>query len=66
MPVVSCEDEVRRPGIVTRSDLLGMYGKPARVHHYNRTIRLGTAPDGTRTVKQTAGTCPGQISDGLL
>ncbi|MCL4783399.1 MAG: chloride channel protein [Bryobacterales bacterium] len=44
LPVVSCEDGVRLTGIVTRSDLLGMYGKSLHEsHHFDRTIRLGAA-----------------------
>lgn len=47
LPVVSDEDGVRLTGIVTRSDLLGMYGKSLHEkHHFNRTIQFHNASSG--------------------
>ena len=41
LPVVSSEEGLRLTGIVTRSDLLGMYGKSLHeTRHFKRTIRF--------------------------
>lgn len=44
LPVVSVEVDRRVTGIVTRSDLLGMYGKSlGENRHFKRTIRFGAS-----------------------